>query len=146
MELQEALDKLSAAGMITEGCCGDKDKKNCDGKCSCGKEGCKGECGKDKKKKKKKEIEEALDILAQSGLVAESYWSGSRPETRYGNRTGVAGYTFRGAKPERKYVKILICLRDGEKTKAEVHKELGMPDPTSKEQIEIGRASCRERV
>ena len=64
-------------------------------------------------------------------MIAESYWSNSRPDTKYGNRTGVAGYTFRGANLNRKYIKILICLRDGEKTKAEVHKALGMPDPTS---------------
>ena len=119
MELNEALDTLKDAKLVVEGCCGG----DCKGK--------KDDKKKKAKKKEPKEVEEALAILQDAGLIAESYWSGSLPNTKYGNRTGVAGYTFRGANLNRKYIKILICLRDGEKTKAEVHKALGMPDPTS---------------
>lgn len=80
------------------------------------------------------ELNEALEKLSEAGLIAERYgWRGA-PTTRYGNSTGHAAYTYRKPTKDRKYIKILQCLLDGEKTKAEVHAELGLPDPTVKDE------------
>ena len=77
------------------------------------------------------ELNEALQKLNDAGLIAERYgWKGAQ-FTRYGNHTGHAAYTYRKPTKDRKYIKILQCLLDGEKTKAEVHAALGLPDPTA---------------
>jgi hypothetical protein len=82
------------------------------------------------------ELNEALEKLSNAGLIAERYgWKGA-PTTRYGNPTGHAAYTYRKPTKDRKYIKILQCLLDGEKTKAEVHAALGLPDPTVKDERE----------
>ena len=77
------------------------------------------------------ELNEALEKLNEAGLIAERYYWKSAPTTRYGNATGHAAYTYRKPTKDRKYIKILQCLLDGEKTKAEVHAALGLPDPTA---------------
>ena len=74
------------------------------------------------------QINEAKEILKKNGFLVERSHS---EKTRYGNRTGAGGYTYRKPTKDRKYIKILQCLLDGEKTKAEVHAELGLPDPTA---------------
>ena len=74
------------------------------------------------------QINEAKEILKKNGFLVERSYSET---TRYGNRTGAGGYTYRKPTKDRKYIKILQCLLDGEKTKAEVHVELGLPDPTA---------------
>lgn len=90
-------------------------------------------------------LDEALDTLNKAGVVVEGLGcnefnaDGSRKETRYGNRVGAAGYTYKKPTKDRKYIQILQCLLDGGKTKAEVHAELGLPDPTEKDSE--GRAS-----
>lgn len=77
------------------------------------------------------DLNEALDTLNKAGVVVERMgWKGA-PTTRYGNSTGHAAYTYRKPTKDRKYIKILQCLLDGGKTKAEVHAELGLPDPTA---------------
>lgn len=83
-------------------------------------------------------LNEALKKLRHAGYLVEGMSThefnadGSRKLTRYGNRAGDAGYTYKKPTKDRKYIQILQCLLDGNKTKAEVHAELGLPDPTDK--------------
>ena len=74
-------------------------------------------------------INEAKEILKKNGFLVERSYSET---TRYGNRTGAAGYTYKSPTKDRMYIKILQQLLDGPKTKAEVHLAIGLPDPTIK--------------
>lgn len=82
-------------------------------------------------------LNEALKKLRHAGYLVEGMSThefnadGSRKLTRYGNRAGDAGDLQKPTK-DRKYIQILQRLLDGDKTKAEVHAELGLPDPTDK--------------
>lgn len=87
--------------------------------------------------KNEMKLNEALEKLWRAGYLVEGqgysntyYADGTRKKTRYGNDTGDAGYTYTKPTKNRKYIQILQCLLDGDKTKAEVHAELGLPDPT----------------
>lgn len=76
------------------------------------------------------ELNEALDTLSKAGLIAErATWTlhnGERNQTKYGNHVEWSGYTFKNPTPNSRYVKVLVALRDGEKTKEEVHKIVGL--------------------
>ena len=82
-------------------------------------------------------LNEAIEKLNKAGFIVEGCGrnefntDGSRKHTRYGNGAGAAGYTYKNPTKDRKYIKILQCLLDGEKTKAQVHAEIGLPDPTA---------------
>jgi len=87
-----------------------------------------------------KELNEAIEKLNKAGFIVEGYGrnefntDGTRKQTRYGNGAGAAGYTYKSPTKDRMYIKILQCLLDGEKTKAQVHAEVGLPDPTAKDE------------
>lgn len=94
----------------------------------------------------KESFSEAKDLLESAGyLVEHDYeWKPNDDNsnvqmrrvhaslnTKFGNRTGWGGFTFRRPNANRKYVWVLQALLSGPKTKQEVHKIIGLPDPTA---------------
>lgn len=71
--------------------------------------------------------------MLKSALINEGSrynYFGDPKTTKFGNRVGWAGYTFEHPTAKKQYVWILKSLLDGPKTKAQVHFEIGLPDPT----------------